>query len=161
MKFQISCAFLAAALLATVTSSAFITPSTTFVNSRFAQGHDSFILAANSDGDTGITNGIKVDKSLRSNVSKQNLPPSILPNGGRITMVGSGPGDPDLLTMAAHKLLTDPNVIVMSDRLVSQEILDLIQGEYKIARKLPGCAEEAQAEVCFILFHTIATDVSS
>merc|ERR1712100_23 len=31
-------------------------------------------------------------------------------------------------------------------RLVSQEILDLVQGEVKVARKLPGCAELAQEE---------------
>lgn len=62
-------------------------------------------------------------------------------------MVGSGPGDPDLLTLAAFKLLSDPNALVISDRLVSKEILDLIEGECKIARKLPGCAEEAQEEI--------------
>jgi hypothetical protein len=70
-----------------------------------------------------------------------------LPNGGRITLVGSGPGDPDLLTLSAYKLLTDPNVLVISDRLVSKEILDLIAGEVKVARKLPGCAELAQEEI--------------
>lgn len=77
-------------------------------------------------------------------------PPDTLPNGGRVTLVGSGPGDPDLLTMAAYKLLTqDPNALVISDRLVSQEILDLIPGEIKIARKLPGCAELAQEEIYY------------
>jgi uroporphyrin-III C-methyltransferase len=70
-----------------------------------------------------------------------------LPNGGRITLVGSGPGDPDLLTMAAHRLLSDPNTLVIADRLVSQEILNIIPGEIKVARKLPGCAELAQEEI--------------
>lgn len=68
-------------------------------------------------------------------------------SGGRITLVGSGPGDPDLLTMAAYRIITDPSVFIVADRLVSPEILDLIQGEYKIARKLPGCAEKAQHEI--------------
>ncbi len=110
-------------------------------------------LNAYTDGDIGVPTGSKgiVDKSLMSNIVQTNLPPSSMPNGGKITMVGSGPGDPDLLTMAAHKILTDPDVLVISDRLVSQEILDLIKGECKIARKLPGCAEEAQEEVCFHL----------
>ena len=42
-------------------------------------------------------------------------------------MVGSGPGDPELLTVAAYKLLTEnPDALVVADRLVSPEILDLI-----------------------------------
>lgn len=75
--------------------------------------------------------------------------PRSLPNGGRVTLVGSGPGDPDLLTVTAYKLLTtaDSNTIVIVDRLVSPEILKLIGCEYKIARKLPGCAELAQEEI--------------
>jgi len=81
------------------------------------------------------------------NISRQNLPPLELPNGGRVTMVGSGPGDPDLLTMSAYKILSDPSILVISDRLVSKEILELIQGECKIARKMPGCAEKAQDEI--------------
>jgi len=71
-----------------------------------------------------------------------------LANGGRITLVGSGPGDPDLLTVSAYKLLTEnPDALVIADRLVSAEILALIPGEVKIARKLPGCAELAQEEI--------------
>lgn len=71
-----------------------------------------------------------------------------LPNGGRITLLGSGPGDPELLTMAAYRLLTeDPKTLVIADRLVSPEIIDMIKGEVKRARKLPGCAELAQEEL--------------
>lgn len=70
-----------------------------------------------------------------------------LENGGRITLVGSGPGDPELLTLKAVKLLQDPTALVIVDRLVSPEIVDLIQGEIKMARKLPGCAELAQEEI--------------
>lgn len=58
-----------------------------------------------------------------------------------------GPGDPDLLTIAAYKALQAADVVV-ADRLVSQEILELVQhGELKVARKLPGCALEAQREI--------------
>jgi Tetrapyrrole (Corrin/Porphyrin) Methylases len=76
-----------------------------------------------------------------------NSPKDQLENGGRITLVGSGPGDPELLTMKAVKLLQDPNSLVIVDRLVSPEIVELIQGEIKVARKLPGCAELAQEEI--------------
>jgi len=72
----------------------------------------------------------------------------VLPNGATVTLVGAGPGDPDLLTVSAYKLLTEnPDAIVVSDRLVSKEILALIPCEVKIARKLPGCAELAQEEI--------------
>lgn len=107
-------------------------------------------LFAYFDGELGPARNINIDKSKSGNISSirlQNLPPSILPNGGRITMVGSGPGDPDLLTMAAHKLLSDPSLLVVTDRLVSPEILELINGEIKVARKLPGCADKAQEEI--------------
>jgi precorrin-4 methylase len=76
-----------------------------------------------------------------------NHPPKSLPNGGRITLVGSGPGDPNLLTVAAYKLLSDPANLVVADRLVSSEILDLIKGEVRVANKVPGCQHRAQDEI--------------
>jgi hypothetical protein len=75
------------------------------------------------------------------------VPVERLENGAKITLVGSGPGDPDLLTVKALKLLQDPNALVICDRLVSKEIVDLVKGEIKTARKLPGCADLAQEEI--------------
>ena len=87
-------------------------------------------------------------QSLSSSIStNKKKPPRTLPNGATLTLVGAGPGSPDLLTLAAHRIITDPNNYLIVDRLVSQEILDLIVGEYKIANKYPGCADIAQDEI--------------
>jgi uroporphyrin-III C-methyltransferase len=128
--------------------SAFIVSTRSSLSSASTRNGNKRGLFAYMDDQLGRPNKIQVDKSKSGNVvSRQNLPPSTLPNGGKITMVGSGPGDPDLLTVAAYKLLSDPSLLVISDRLVSPEILELVKGEIKIARKLPGCAEAAQIEI--------------
>ena len=50
---------------------------------------------------------------------------------GRVYFVGAGPGDPDLMTHRARRLLEDADV-VMHDRLVPQEIIDLARREATI-----------------------------
>jgi len=108
---------------------------------RYANGN-STTDAATSEMQHGIYSPVGSSHKRRYKVS---------PNGAQITMVGSGPGSPDLLTVAAHRILmtqkcSRPNLII-ADRLVSQEILGLCVGEIRVAKKYPGCAEKAQEEI--------------
>ena len=47
---------------------------------------------------------------------------------GTVYLVGSGPGDPELLTVKAHRLLDDADV-VLHDKLPGPEIIDLLPEE--------------------------------
>ena len=51
---------------------------------------------------------------------------------GKVYLIGAGPGDPDLLTMKAHRLLTAADV-VLYDRLVGEQIIAMIP---ELAEKL-------------------------
>lgn len=62
-----------------------------------------------------------------------------------ITLVGAGPGDPDLLTMAARKAI-DGADLVLADKIVPAGVVALVKCELRIARKFPGNADAAQEE---------------
>lgn len=56
---------------------------------------------------------------------------SAAPAPGRVDLVGAGPGDPELLTLKARKLLDRADVVI-HDRLVSPEILELARREARM-----------------------------
>jgi uroporphyrin-III C-methyltransferase len=72
---------------------------------------------------------------------------------GKIFIVGAGPGDPELLTLKAARLLNQCDV-VLYDRLVSREVLKLAnpQAELVYVGKHEGEQEHVQREIFKLLY---------
>ncbi len=75
-----------------------------------------------------------------------NFPPSGV--RGRLTVVGAGPGDTDLITIKAIKVLKTANV-VLYDALVNEELLDYInpKAELIFVGKRRGCYRYQQEQI--------------
>jgi precorrin-4/cobalt-precorrin-4 C11-methyltransferase len=59
-----------------------------------------------------------------------------------VYIVGAGPGDPDLLTVKAQKLLAAADVILFADSLVPEQILDVCRKDAEIIRTANQTLEE-------------------
>lgn len=57
--------------------------------------------------------------------SQRSSPGTAYRAAGTITLVGAGPGDPELLTLKAHRVLQTADIVFFDD-LVSPEVLDLL-----------------------------------
>ncbi|MEH1917146.1 precorrin-4 C(11)-methyltransferase [Nostoc sp.] len=62
-----------------------------------------------------------------------------------VYIVGAGPGDPDLLTVKAQKLLAAADVILFADSLVPEQILELCRKDAEIIRTANQTLEEILA----------------
>lgn len=68
-----------------------------------------------------------------------------------VHLVGAGPGDPELLTVRADRLLTEADVVV-HDRLISQAMLELAHRARLVdVGKAPGGPRAAQDDINHIL----------
>ncbi|GIJ80664.1 uroporphyrin-III C-methyltransferase / precorrin-2 dehydrogenase / sirohydrochlorin ferrochelatase [Micromonospora phaseoli] len=72
--------------------------------------------------------------------------------GGRVALVGAGPGDPELITLKGWRLLTEADVVV-ADRLVPGLLLDELRSGVELvdASKIPYGPSRAQEEINQIL----------
>ncbi|MEP1229971.1 MAG: siroheme synthase CysG [Litorimonas sp.] len=72
--------------------------------------------------------------------------------GGKVILVGAGPGNPDLLTIAARQALHTADVIVY-DRLVSDKVMELSrrEAEYIYVGKESGGVSTPQSQINGIL----------
>lgn len=59
-----------------------------------------------------------------------------------VYIVGAGPGDPDLLTVKAQKILAQADIILFADSLVPQQILQLCRPDAEIIRTANKTLEE-------------------
>ncbi|MDM9385772.1 precorrin-4 C(11)-methyltransferase [Chlorogloeopsis sp. ULAP01] len=59
-----------------------------------------------------------------------------------VYIVGAGPGDPDLLTIKAQKLLMAADVVLFADSLVPQQILEFCREDAEIIRTANKTLEE-------------------
>ncbi|HAY44653.1 MAG TPA: uroporphyrinogen-III C-methyltransferase [Micrococcaceae bacterium] len=67
---------------------------------------------------------------------------------GKITLIGGGPGDPELITVAGYKALVAADV-VLADRLGPIALLEELRDEVKVidVGKAPGCHVKTQDEI--------------
>ena len=72
--------------------------------------------------------------------------------GPGVTLVGGGPGDPELMTSAARRVLHEADVVV-ADRLAPRAILDELPAHVEVvdAAKLPRGRSAAQEEINRVL----------
>jgi uroporphyrin-III C-methyltransferase len=83
-------------------------------------------------------------------MSKPDLRPA--PGPGRISLVGAGPGDPELLTLKAARLIAEAQVI-LHDRLVGPGVLELASPSARLIDVGKRCGRHSmkQAEINQVL----------
>ena len=73
-------------------------------------------------------------------------------SGGKVYLVGAGPGDPELLTLKAVRCLRKADIVIY-DRLINAAILEEVRSSAKLifAGKGPGCHTMKQEQINALL----------
>ena len=83
-------------------------------------------------------------------------------NKGVVYIIGAGPGDPDLLTVKAYKILTKADVILFADSLVPRQMLQDVRpdaeliptGNKTLEEIVPLMIERVRANLCVVRLHS-------
>ncbi|HVV75951.1 MAG TPA: uroporphyrinogen-III C-methyltransferase [Mycobacteriales bacterium] len=112
---------------------------------------DEVTVAVSAGGDPAQAAELRdlIENALRSGAL---APRRRRPSEGRVTLVGGGPGDPDLLTLKGMRALQDADVVV-TDRLGPTGLLDALDAEIEIVDvgKTPGGHAAEQADINALL----------
>ena len=73
-------------------------------------------------------------------------------NHGKVYIIGAGPGDPELLTLKAKRIIDDADVIIYADSLVPEEIA----GYAKPGAAVYGSKEMALPEIMQVTLQAVA-----
>ena len=90
-----------------------------------------------------------MENELKNDIASKNIVERLNENHigyGKVTLVGFGPGDPDLLTIAGDKALAKADVIFHDD-LIDQAFLSKYKGEKVYVGKRKHCHSHEQEEI--------------
>lgn len=107
-------------------------------------------VSANADPARSVAVRNAVEARLRTGElgARRSRPPGRRITGGRVILVGGGPGEPDLLTLRGFRALLDADVVV-TDRLAPTRLLDLLPADVEVVDvgKAPGRAPVTQEQI--------------
>lgn len=87
----------------------------------------------------------------RSDLEALWRPLDVRQNWGRVWLVGAGPGEPELLTLKAHRLLREADII-FNDSLANPVILEGLKAEIRYVGKRKDYHGKLQAEINELLY---------
>lgn len=113
---------------------------------------DDLTVAVSAGGDPGRARTVK--DAVATGLATGDLPTRRHRRArrGHVTLVGGGPGDPDLITVRGRRLVADADVVVV-DRLAPRTLLDALHPDVEIvqAGKGPNAHTMSQEEINDVL----------